>query len=150
MDEELFYGLDDDEIENKYQYHTQRNNLNLKGPKKDFESKRRNSKDDSNLNMKSIGLLNQANNNIYSEEIKEIEEQKNKENHKNIDINIQSLDNVNNNNNISLKGKFYDEAYDKNERNALPAIRKKINLNVWGILKEAVTKDLSKFCVPGI
>lgn len=47
-----------------------------------------------------------------------------------------------------LKGKFYDEAYN-NKRNSLPYPRKKMNLNVWSILKDAVTKDLSKFCVPG-
>lgn len=47
------------------------------------------------------------------------------------------------------RSKYYDEAYNK-KRTSLPCPRKKINLNVWGILKEAVTKDLSKFCVPGI
>jgi hypothetical protein len=147
MDEELFYGLDDDEIENIN--HTQRVNINAKGSKNDSElfGLRRNSKDDSNLNMKSIALLNQANDNIYSEEIKEIEELSNRKSQ----IKIQSLtinlsDNIKNN----YRGKFYDEAYENIERKALPAVRKKINLNVWGILKEAVTKDLSKFCVPGM
>lgn len=46
------------------------------------------------------------------------------------------------------RSKYYDEAY-YSKRNSLPCPRKKINLNVWGILKEAVSKDLSKFCVPG-
>jgi hypothetical protein len=46
------------------------------------------------------------------------------------------------------RSKYYDEAYNQ-KRNSLPCPRKKINLNVWGILKEAVSKDLSKFCVPG-
>ncbi len=52
------------------------------------------------------------------------------------------------NNKLAKKNKFSDEAYNT-KRYALPCERKKINLNVWGILKEAVTKDLSKFCVPG-
>jgi len=47
------------------------------------------------------------------------------------------------------RSKFYDEAYNS-KRTSLACPRKKINLNVWGILKDAVTKDLSKFCVPGI
>jgi len=126
MDEEVFYGLDDDELESKYL--SERINLSSKG----LECNRKNSKDDSNLNMKSLGLLNHANDIIYLEELKEIEAQ----------------------NKIKLKqsgkGKFYDEAFDNIERKQLPAKRKKININVWGILKDAVTKDLSKFCVPGI
>ena len=125
MDEEVFYGLDDDENEmENVKSNTQRHTLNTNGFKKELDL-RRNSKDDSGLNMKSNGLLNQANDNIYSEEIKEIEKH-------------------------NQKGKFYEEAYDNLERKELPAKRKKINLNVWGILKDAVTKDLSKFCVPGI
>jgi len=49
---------------------------------------------------------------------------------------------------VPKKGKFYEEAYNS-KRNSLPCPRKKTNLNVWGILKDAVSKDLSKFCVPG-
>ena len=44
--------------------------------------------------------------------------------------------------------KFYDPLYDY-KRNLLPFPKKKIDLNVWSILKDAVGKDLSKFCVPG-
>jgi hypothetical protein len=126
MNEEVFYGLDDDELEeNKNFNFTTRNTINHIGLSSNLkESLRKNCKDDSDLNMKSSNLLNQANNNIYSEELKEIE-------------------------NLSKRGKFYDQAYDNLERKQLPAKRKKINLNVWGILKDAVTKDLSKFCVPG-
>lgn len=124
MNEEVFYGLDDDELD-EYKSNTLRNNMNSVGLDKNLiDINRKNSKDDSGLNMKSSTLLNQANDNLYSQEIKEIEEQ-------------------------SKKGKFYDEAYNNLERKELPSKRKKINLNVWGILKDAVTKDLSKFCVPG-
>lgn len=127
MNEEVFYGLDDDELEeNKNFNFTTRNTINHIGLSCNLkENLRKNFKDDSDLNMKSNTLLNQANNNIYSEEYKEIES-------------------------LSKRGKFYDEAYNKLERKQLPAKRKKINLNVWGILKDAVTKDLSKFCVPGL
>lgn len=45
---------------------------------------------------------------------------------------------------------YYDEVYAKIEkRNRLPKERVPMNLNIWGILKDAVGKDLSKFCVPG-
>ncbi len=69
-------------------------------------------------------LLKTVNNNIHSNPFTQIEMQKPK------------------------RSKYYDEAYNS-KRNSLPCQRKKINLNVWGILKEAVSKDLSKFCVPG-
>lgn len=61
----------------------------------------------------------------------------------------------NNNNNInstSVKplSPYYDEIYDKmDKRNRLPKKRIDLNLNVWSILKDAVGKDLNKFCVPG-
>ncbi len=45
--------------------------------------------------------------------------------------------------------KFYDVLYD-NRRKELPVKRLKLNLNVWKILKNAIGKDLSKFCVPGM
>jgi hypothetical protein len=52
---------------------------------------------------------------------------------------------------VSIKMKrnrFYDPVYD-NKRVQLPFPKKQMNLNVWSILKDAVGKDLSKFCVPG-
>jgi hypothetical protein len=50
---------------------------------------------------------------------------------------------------ITKMNKFYDPIY-KNKRTKLPVLKKHMNLNVWSILKDAVGKDLSKFCVPGI
>lgn len=48
------------------------------------------------------------------------------------------------------KSKFYDEIYDKTDkRTRLPNKRIDLNLNVWSILKDAIGKDLNKFCVPG-
>jgi hypothetical protein len=44
--------------------------------------------------------------------------------------------------------KFYDPVYDY-KRFKLPVPRKKVSLNIWSILKDAVGKDLSKFTVPG-
>jgi len=72
------------------------------------------------------------------------------------DSNVLQAENNNRNDNLNneieirnpSRGKYYDEAYNS-KRNSLPFLRKKVNLNVWGILKDAVTKDLSKFCVPG-
>lgn len=46
------------------------------------------------------------------------------------------------------KQKYYDPMYN-NKRKNLPVKREKLNLNVWSILKDALGKDLSKFCVPG-
>ncbi len=51
-------------------------------------------------------------------------------------------------NKISVNGKFYDPMYNE-KRKELPTKRLKLNLNVWKILKDAIGKDLSKFCVPG-
>jgi hypothetical protein len=47
-----------------------------------------------------------------------------------------------------VTNKFYDAAYN-NKRKELPAKKEKLNLKVWSILKDALGKDLSKFCVPG-
>jgi hypothetical protein len=47
------------------------------------------------------------------------------------------------------KPKFFDPIYES-KRLQLPVLKKQMNLNVWSILKDAVGKDLSKFCVPGI
>lgn len=54
-------------------------------------------------------------------------------------------------NSVSVKkSKFYDEVYDKTvKRTRLPNKRIDLNLNVWSILKDAIGKDLNKFCVPG-
>jgi hypothetical protein len=49
---------------------------------------------------------------------------------------------------VAVKNKFYDPVY-ANKRTELPVKRKNLNINVWSILKDAVGKDLSKFCVPG-
>jgi hypothetical protein len=49
---------------------------------------------------------------------------------------------------VTSNKKFYDAVYD-NRRTELPVKRRNLNLNVWSILKDAVGKDLSKFCVPG-
>jgi len=47
-----------------------------------------------------------------------------------------------------IEDKFYDSLYVQ-KRCSLPTKKKELNLNVWSILKDAVGKDLSKFCVPG-
>lgn len=44
---------------------------------------------------------------------------------------------------------FTDPLYSK-RRLALPVKKRPFPFNVWQILKDAVGKDLSKFCVPGI
>jgi hypothetical protein len=49
---------------------------------------------------------------------------------------------------IKLNNKFYDPLYLE-KRKSLPVKKKELKLNVWNILKDAVGKDLSKFCVPG-
>jgi hypothetical protein len=49
---------------------------------------------------------------------------------------------------FNMDDKFYDPLYVE-KRRFLPKIKKEQNLNVWSILKDAVGKDLSKFCVPG-
>jgi len=43
---------------------------------------------------------------------------------------------------------YYDSNY-VNKRKELPTIKKTFTFNVWNVLKDAVGKDLSKFCVPG-
>lgn len=51
---------------------------------------------------------------------------------------------------VSVNNPFYDEVYDKMpKRDRLPNKRIELNINVWGILKDAIGKDLNKFCVPG-
>ena len=48
------------------------------------------------------------------------------------------------------KNEFYDPIYSTTtKRTKLPKERIDLNLNVWSILKDAVGKDLNKFCVPG-
>jgi len=47
-----------------------------------------------------------------------------------------------------IENKFYDPLYDE-IRKCLPQKKKDLNINVWSIIKDAVGKDLSKFCVPG-
>ncbi len=49
---------------------------------------------------------------------------------------------------LNSNNKFYDPIYNK-KRHELPAKKEKLNLNVWSVLKDALGKDLSKFCVPG-
>lgn len=49
---------------------------------------------------------------------------------------------------VHPESKFYDPLYIE-MRKCLPAKKKELNINVWSILKDAVGKDLSKFCVPG-
>lgn len=43
---------------------------------------------------------------------------------------------------------FYDPMYNE-KRDELPVKKKPLNLNVWSILKDAIGKDLNRFCVPG-
>jgi hypothetical protein len=50
---------------------------------------------------------------------------------------------------VKVENKFYDPIYVE-KRKFLPALKKELKINVWSILKDAVGKDLSKFCVPGI
>jgi hypothetical protein len=51
---------------------------------------------------------------------------------------------------LQKKSKLYDEVYDNIvKRTRLPNKRIDLNLNVWSILKDAIGKDLNKFCVPG-
>ncbi len=49
---------------------------------------------------------------------------------------------------VHIENKFYDPIYSQ-IRKSLPQKKKDLNINVWSILKDAVGKDLSKFCVPG-
>lgn len=43
-----------------------------------------------------------------------------------------------------------DEIYANTpKRTRLPNEKIDLNLNIWGLLKDAVGKDLNKFCVPG-
>jgi hypothetical protein len=64
--------------------------------------------------------------------------------------NSKSESNVNESNSLNVysKNKFYDSIYNS-KRHELPAKKEKLTLNVWSILKDALGKDLSKFCVPG-
>ena len=55
-------------------------------------------------------------------------------------------------NSMIVEEKFHPLYYDVNyinKRKELPTIKKTFNFNVWNVLKDAVGKDLSKFCVPG-
>lgn len=118
MNEEVFYGLDDETIDHKI----------------------------GSLNSNFASSLVKNNNILDKDNTKDGNSKTNFEN--NI-IQLKTITNHDENKNKLIKrSKFYDEAYNS-KRTALPCERKKINLNVWGILKEAVTKDLSKFCVPG-
>lgn len=47
----------------------------------------------------------------------------------------------------TVQKKFYDALYDK-KRHALPFKRTKYEFNIWKILKDAIGKDLNRFCVP--
>lgn len=49
----------------------------------------------------------------------------------------------------TVESKFYDPLFSE-KRKSLPVLKKDLKLNVWSILKDAVGKDLSKFCVPGM
>lgn len=130
MNEEVFYGLDDD---NSIDHKMSSYNSNPFAP---------------SLNKHNVNLTKEEN------------IMKNSNNETNDDLIILKPFNKINNSNAKIddnnkvdiqkikKSRFFDEAYNS-KRNSLPCPRKKINLNVWGILKEAVTKDLSKFCVPG-
>jgi hypothetical protein len=46
------------------------------------------------------------------------------------------------------KGKFYEPMYEDRRKN-MPFQRKQVSVNVWGILRDAIGKDLSKFAMPG-
>jgi hypothetical protein len=45
-------------------------------------------------------------------------------------------------------GKFYEPMYEERRKN-MPFQRKQVSVNVWGILRDAIGKDLSKFAMPG-
>jgi hypothetical protein len=127
MNEEVFYGLDDDSVDNKIgSIYSNVNPFSSTSKKDSFDveniNRTRNNRADNLIVLKTAGNNKPSGNNINLP--KEIELKNTK------------------------RGKYYDEAYNK-KRYTLPVPRKKINLNVWGILKEAVSKDLSKFCVPG-
>ncbi len=47
-----------------------------------------------------------------------------------------------------IHGKFFDPMYEERRKN-LPLERKQVSVNVWGILRDAIGKDLSKFAMPG-
>jgi len=131
MNEEVFYGLDDDNsIDHKMSSYNSnpfapslnKHHVNLSNEEKIIN----NSNNQTNEDLIILKPFNNINNpNAKFDNEKKIDGKKIK------------------------KSRFYDEAYNS-RRTSLPCPRKKINLNVWGILKEAVTKDLSKFCVPGI
>lgn len=132
MDEEVFYSLDDEAsldhkigsvISHKNPFST--NDLKTIKEKQEDENiffSKKISKN--NLNTENNTENIQNDNLITSNKIEEIQFKK-----KTID-------------------KFYDEAYNS-RRTTLPVPRKHVSLNIWGIIKDAVTKDLSKFCVPG-
>jgi hypothetical protein len=45
---------------------------------------------------------------------------------------------------------IYDDPVYREKRYEFPISKKPFPFNMWQILKDAVGKDLSKFCVPGI
>ncbi len=61
--------------------------------------------------------------------------------------NLNSISLVNSNN-LHKHGKFFDPLYEETRQN-LPVKREKVTVNVWGILRDAIGKDLSKFAMPG-
>ncbi len=90
-----------------------------------------------------------VNNEIVNDTTKDKTKDKDKD--KNIEKDKkESINNINTDQHVVKKSKFYDEVYDKTpKRTRLPNKRIDLNLNVWSILKDAIGKDLNKFCVPG-
>ena len=48
----------------------------------------------------------------------------------------------------SFKKSFYDPLYNYKKRKSLPVTCKKLNYNVWEILKGSIGKDINRFTVP--
>jgi hypothetical protein len=126
-DEEIFYGAKEDETEEGEL------ELNIKHDVEFENIININTKKGLELEMPVI-KQNTNNNNNLNNSLAKLPIQ-------NITLNF--VDDQNKNN------KFYDPMYT-NKRTEPLAKRQKINLNVWSILKDALGKDLSKFCVPGI
>ena len=63
---------------------------------------------------------------------------------------VNSLSILDNKSKININDKFYDKVYSNyTKRNRLTKPRLEVKFNVWSVLRDALGKDLNKFCVPG-
>lgn len=140
MNEEVFYGLDDDSMDHRIgSIASSTNPVFLQEKKEQVDDRFKNS----NFNMsKNEHAANENDNNFVSSNTNN--------NTSNLILLKNPSSKTENYKNATKRPKYFDEAYDTTKRKMLPVKRKKLNINVWSILKDALGKDLSKFCVPGI